>query len=229
MKNVIFAPEEMVQDSFQAFLVEGAYFTSKEEYPIIPSNMVSKVIPKKIMPFNKAIIYRGDLRDYYICTFAPDDSFERVRRNPRKFINFFKRTGGIIGFDFSIHSDMPIIKQKRQMDDNLSLTYFFGKNGIPVIPNLRCGVDELEDEFLQAIPKKTIVAIGTHGFIKTKQEQCEWYCFIEKIINVLMPTTIICYGSLRNSMFDNLKSKTNFIFFEPWIYNKGKEVNKNVD
>lgn len=132
-----------VPDSFQAYLVEGASFTKTEEYPILKEDMISKNIPIDIMPFNKAITYRGDLSKTFICFFEPDETFERVRRNPKKYLNFFKRTAGIIGFDFSVHSDMPIIKQKSQMNDNLSLTYFYGNNGIPVIPNLRCGIDEL--------------------------------------------------------------------------------------
>ncbi len=229
MNNYFCVPEDKVLDSFQAFLVEDAFFTPEEEYPILTSDMISKEKPKKIMPFDKAINFRGDLSDTFICSFAVDGSFERVRRNPKKYVDFFRRTAGIIGFDYSVHSDMPIIKQKKQMDDNLSLSYYYGHLGIPIIPNLRCGVDELIDEFLKAIPKNEMVAIGTHGFIKTKQEQYEWYCFIEKIISDLNPSTIIVYGKLSNKMFDDFKAKTEFIFFEPWIYNKGKEVNKNGD
>lgn len=163
-----FKIEEPVSDSFQAFLVEGATLTKSEEYPIIPADFVNKEVPKDIMPFEKAITYQGDLSNTFICFFAPDKSFERVRRNPARYLNFFKRTAGIIGFDFSIHTDMPIIKQKAQINDNLSLTYFFGKHGIPVIPNARCGVDELLPEFLEALPKGCIIAVGTHGFIKEK-------------------------------------------------------------
>ena len=113
-----------VPDSFQAYLVEGASFTKTEEYPILKEDMISKNIPIDIMPFNKAITYRGDLSKTFICFFEPDETFERVRRNPKKYLNFFKRTAGIIGFDFSVHSDMPIIKQKSHMNDKLSLTYF---------------------------------------------------------------------------------------------------------
>jgi len=115
---------DAVDDSFQAFLVDGAFFTHNEEYPILREDMISTTIPKKIMPFSKAITFQGDLSNTFICFFSPDKTFERVRRNPRKYIHFFKRTAGIIGFDFSIHDDMPIIKQKTQINDNLSLTFF---------------------------------------------------------------------------------------------------------
>lgn len=219
--------EDKVDDSFQAFLVEEAHFTRKEEYPILQEAMISKSIPQKIMPFSKAITFKGNLRNTFICFFSPDKTFERIRRNPRKYVHFFKRTAGIIGFDFSIHDDMPMIKQKAQINDNLSLTYFYGKNNIPIIPNIRCGQDELLPELLSAIPKHTIIAIGTHGFCKEIREQCEWYCFLERIIKELEPTTIVVYGTLNGKMFDDLKERTNFIFFDPWITQRYKEAKKN--
>lgn len=46
---------DVVEDLFQAFLVEGANFTEIEEYPIIEDWMIPKVPPKKIMPFDKAL------------------------------------------------------------------------------------------------------------------------------------------------------------------------------
>ncbi len=217
----------VASDSFSAYLVENAHFTNEEEYPIIEKSMVSEDIPKKIVPFNKAINYRGDLSDTYICFFSPDSSFERVRKNPKRFLKFFQKTAGIIGFDFSIHSDMPVVKQKNQIYDNLSHTYYFGKNGISIIPNLRCGIDELFPEFIEAIPQNSIVAIGTHGFCKELQEKCEWYCFIEKVIEKLHPSKIIVYGSLNGKMFDDFKGQTEFVFYAPWISKKRKEDKKN--
>ena len=218
-----------VPDSFQAFLVEGACFTKIEEYPIIPREFISTEIPKKIMPFHKAINFQGDLTETYICTYSPDGTFERIRRAPRKYLSFFKRTAGLIGFDFSVHTDMNLIKQKSQMNDNLSLTYYYGSQGNKVIPNIRCGADELLPEFLSAIPKRTLIALGTHGFIKYKYEKYEWYCFLEKIVTELEPSGVIVYGSLKDPIFDDLKQTTTFYCYEPWIIEHRKGDRSNVD
>ena len=206
-----------VADSFQAFLCKGAHFTPVEEYPILRKDMISTMLPKKILPFNKAITYRGDLHDTFICTYAPDASFERVRRNPKAYVDFFKRTAGIIGFDFSIHSDMQVVKQKAQINDNLSLTYYYGDCGVPVIPNLRCGIDELYPEYIQAIPKQSLVAVGTNGFIKTAPEKSEWFCFLEDVVNDLEPSAIVVYGGLTGKIFDPLKQKARFVLYDSWI------------
>lgn len=213
---------KMVEDSFQAYLVEGANFTKNEEYPILEKDIIPTVPPNKIMPFDKALNYKGDLSDIYVCTYARDCTFERVRKNPNKYISFFKRCAGIIGFDFSVHSDMPIIKQKSQMNDNLSLSYYFGKKGIKVIPNIRYGVEELSDEFLSAIPKHSLIAIGTHGFIKETYQKAEWFCFIERVISSLEPTGIVVYGRLNGKLFDGLFDRCRFFCYEPWIYSDRK-------
>ena len=220
----------VIEDSFGAFLVSGANFTTTEEYPIIEKEMVSDTPPLKMMPFDKALNYQGDLKDYYICTYARDITFERVRRNPQKYVHFFQRCAGIIGFDYSIHSDMPIIKQKAQMYDNLALTYYYGSLGIPVIPNLRCGVDELMPEFFEAIPKDSLVAVGTHGFIKEIPQKAEWYCFLDSVIKKLRPKGIVVYGRLSGHVFDELSGRCQFYYYEPWIYsNRRREVRSNVN
>lgn len=218
-----------VPDSFQAYLVKGASFTKNEEYPILEKYMISKDIPIKILPFNKAIRYKGDLSNTFVCFYSPDESFERIRKYPKRYVNFFKKTAGIIGFDFSIHSDMQIIKQKQQMNDNLSLTYFYGKCGIPIIPNIRCGIDELIYEFLETIPKNSIIAVGTHGFIKRKEEKCEWLCFFETIIKTLNPKKIIVYGSLSGVILESFKDNDLFVIYKPRISSHFEEVANHVN
>lgn len=215
---------KIIPDEFQAFLVEGAKFTEIEEYPVLRKDMIPVDAPQAIMPFEKAINYHGNLHNIYICTFSHDRTFQRIRSNPARYLDFFKRTAGIIGFDFSIHTDMPIIKQKKQIDDNLSLTYYYGNHGIPIIPNLRCGIPELLPEFLTAIPSGSMVAVGTHGFIKNKYEKYEWHCFLEEVVTGLHPSTLIVYGSLKGKLFDDIRDKTVVIEYEPWSTSRRKGV-----
>lgn len=123
-------------DSFNAFLVEGANFTKSENYPIILKEMVPTSIPIKIISFPEAVNFKGNLKEYYICFYAKDDSFKRILKAPRRYISMLKRAAGIIGFDLSIHDNMPSNQQSSQIYNNLALTYFYGKQGIKVIPNV---------------------------------------------------------------------------------------------
>lgn len=217
--------EGIITDSFQAFLVDEANFTKNEEYPLIEKWMIPEIPPKKIITFNEALAYKGDLSETYICFYAQDQSFERVRRNPKRYVDFFKKSAGIIGFDFSIHTDMPIIKQKAQMNDNLCLTYYYGRQGIKVIPNIRCGVYDLLPEFLNSIPKHSLIAVGTYGFIKETYKKYEWYCFLKKVINELEPSGIIVYGTLSSKIFDEFKQRTNFYYYDSWSTRRREACN----
>ncbi len=219
--------KNLVEDSFQSFLVEGANFTKNEEYPILKSEMVPTEPPYKIMPFARAIIFQGDLSKTFIYFFSKDKSFERVRRNPKRYLSFFKRTAGIIGPDFSVHSDMPIIKQKSQMNDNLSLSFFFASHGIPLYPAPRGGSDEIVEEYLNAFPKKTLIAVGVHGFIKEKQEKYEWYLWLKTLIDNLNPTGIIVVGHLNDPMFDALKEQTKFYFYDSYMEERDALIHVN--
>lgn len=217
-----------VRDSFQAFLVKGAHFTSEEEYPIQEEWMVPQEAPEMVMPFSKAITYRGDLSKYYIYFYSADETFERIRKNPKKYLNFFKRCKGIIGFDFSVHTNMPIVKQKSQLNDNLSLSYFYAQNGIPLIPNARGGIDSINDEYLDAFPKHTYIALGVHGFVQLKEQQHEWRLWILKLIKKLEPKGFIIIGHLPQNIIDDCKGNTEFHLFDSFMDERNKELRSHA-
>lgn len=213
-----------VPDTFQAFLVENATFTSFEEYPILDQSKIPNSIPKKIITFDKINNYKGNKKECAVCFYCNDDSFKRIKRNPKAYINMLKQYKALIGFDFSIHTDMPLIKQKEQINTNLSLTYFFGENGSNYYPNLRCGNEETIDDYLKAIPKHSIISIGTYGFIKTKEEIYEWYVFLLKTLPIIKPKKILVYGTLNNSIFNDLKNEYEFVFYESYMSKFYKEA-----
>lgn len=217
-----------VEDSFKAFLIENAELTDSEGYPIIRSEMISDQPPIKIVTFKESLkIPKENRSECYVCTYSPDKTFLRVLNNPKRYVNYFKQFAGIIGFDYSVHSDMPPIIQKQQMNNNLSLTYYYGNNGISIIPNIRTGSNYISKEFYDAIPKGTLVAVGTHGFIKNNTQRYEWYYCLREIIDKLNPSGIIVYGTLRGKLFDKIKKMVPLYQYDTWVekkYKKEKEL-----
>lgn len=100
---------------------------------------------------------------------------------------------------------MPIIQQKFQIYLNLALTFFFAFKGVKVIPNIRYGIDSTFNSFSKAIPKNSLIAIGTYGSIKTKEEKNLWLNEIIKIIETLTPKGIIVYGGLSKELTNLIK------------------------
>lgn len=221
---------QFVKDEFGAFLVKNAKFTKgEEEYPIIDEGIVSKEIPKKIITFKESLkIHDLDkCKECFVCFYEPDEDFLRVKRNPKRYAKYLSKFAGVIGLDLSVHTDQQRVKQKEQMNGNLELTFYIGHNDSKIIPNIRPGSEDLETEYFEAFPRGTLVAIGTHGFIKTKYEKCEWYLLLNRIINVLHPSGIIVYGTLNGQIFDEIKEKVPIYTYDTWAERRIKEVKQN--
>jgi len=219
--------DKQVKDNFKAELVENAYFTSEEEYPILREEFISKEIPKKIIPFDKSKEVKNR-KDYYVCFYCADETFNKIYNYPKRYLKFLSTFAGVITPDWSIHEDLPIIKQKENMNKNLEFAYFLGNNGIPIIPNIRCGGNKVKEEYYKAIPKNIKIAVGTYGFIKSIKEQENFDAFIEEIIYYLDPCDIIVYGAMPKRVFNKyIKYGINFHHYEPYISNKlgGKNGN----
>jgi hypothetical protein len=141
-----------------------------------------------------------------------------------------RKFAGIIGFDYSIYTDMPIIKQKSQIYNNLSLSYYFGNKGIAVIPNIRYGIEDTKEDFLEAIPPKSLISFGTYGFIKTIQEQQVWFETLHKVINHLNPSGVVVYGSFPNDLRRWMDLyQVPIYLYESYTSLKMKEVKKNAN
>lgn len=59
----------------------------------------------------------------------------------------------VVGIDASPYDNMPLVVQKSQIYLNLAITYYFGRKGIKVIPNVRLG-DDRTFTSLEAYPQK---------------------------------------------------------------------------
>ncbi|MBR1669891.1 MAG: DUF4417 domain-containing protein [Butyrivibrio sp.] len=204
--------KKKVKDVFKAYLTVGAERTPVEEYPIISSWMVPTELGKvKIIPFSKWKDVGRHIGEYYICFYCEDDKFLAVLNNPKKYIKLFRRAKGIIGFDYSVYSDMPVYKQKSQMGDNLSLTFYYGMLNIKVIPNIRFGIEATCEDFLKAIPKRSTIAIGSYGCVHSKEEQERYRHFLKHILFELDPKNVIVYGAMPVEIFEPYLDKYTFI------------------
>ena len=216
-----------VPDNFKASLVEGASFTAVEEYPILESSFISNEMPKKIIPFDKSREIKNR-KDYFVCFYCADETFNRIYAYPKKYLNYLKSFAGVITPDWSIHEDLPIIKQKENMNKNLEMAYYYGNNGIKIIPNIRVGTDRLKEEYYSALPKNTTVAIGTYGFIKTIDEQENCDAFIEDVIYYLSPRAIIVYGAMPKRTFQKyVKYGVRFYQYDPYMTTKMEKYHDN--
>lgn len=198
------------RDVFNAFLVSEAHYSGYYEFPKLQR---SCYIPNRLIPFSKALACKD--YDQWIHFFEDDYQFERVWRNPRKYLPLFKRYNGVILPDFSLYRDMPMVMQLWNIYRSRALGFWLQQNGIKIIVNLRYADNRSYSLCCLGVPKHSTIAIGTHGTMKDKDDR-QFFCEgLNTILKELEPSAIIVYGCAPDSIFNGCKEQGIQIFAFP--------------
>jgi hypothetical protein len=191
-----------VRTLFLSYLIEGAEWTKPDGYPIIEKSMVATEPPREL--------YQWDCRHEVkepatsgMSFFCRDERFTPILNNPRNYIEKLSKYACVIGMDASPYDNMPLAVQKSQIYTNLAITFFFGKQGLKIIPNVRLGNDETIG-MLDAIPKECLIAIGTNGFIWNLENRKVFRDQMAIVIETLRPTGILVYGQVYDYVFQSV-------------------------
>ncbi len=188
-----------IRDVYLAYLIDGANRTEPEGFPIIEDEMVTTNPPKEVIQWDR----RCDVIDASkttICFYCNDSGFVPVLNNPEHYLAKLQKYESVIGPDASPYENMPLVVQNSQIYVNLAITYYLGKHGIKIIPNVRLGND-LTLPSLKAYPRHTLIAIGTHGFTHNVENRHKFMKQVEVVVKTLQPTGIIVYGPASEYLF----------------------------
>jgi len=194
-----------LRDVYLAYLVEDARRTEPDGFPIIEEWMVAKKPPKELIQWDR----RRDVTNPAstgICFYCSDPAFQPILGNPKAYTEKLRKYGLVVGLDASPYDNMPLAVQKSQIYLNLATTFYYGKQGIEVVPNLRLGSAATMFS-LDAYPRHTLIAIGTHGFTHRKANRGIFIEQIKSSVDRLEPTGIIVYGPASDELFGCAKSK----------------------
>lgn len=188
-----------VKDVFLSYLIGGARRTIPDGYPVIEDWMVATEVPNEVFQWD----CRDEVTDPSITGmsfYCNDKGFTPILNNPNRYVEKLSQYASVIGMDASPYDNMPLVVQKSQIYINLAMTYFFGAQGLKIIPNVRLGNDDTIG-MLDAIPKKCIIAVGTNGFIWRRDNRKVFRNQMNIVIDVLHPTGIIVYGQAYEYVF----------------------------
>ena len=209
---------------YLAKLIEGARFTN-DGYPIIEKWMVATEPPKELSQWN----CRDKVKNPSITGmsfYCSDQYFQPVISNPDSYLLKLSHYQVVIGLDASPYDNMPPIVQCSQIFVNLAVTYYFGRKGIRIIPNVRIGHPKTYSS-LKAYPKDTLICIGTNGFVQTKDNRKIFEKQVRIIVDSLKPTGIIIYGTLPDDVFGYAKEKGIPLFVcESFIHKRRSKTNE---
>ncbi len=204
-------------DVFNAFLLENAEYSGELEIPVVKNIKIES--PKKLIKFSE--IFRSSDFNAYVHFYEDDCKFEKIWKNPKRYLERLKKFKGVISPDFSIYRDMPLIMQYWNIFRSRAIATWLKDNGINVIPNVRTGDERTFEIACEGIEKNSIIAIGSHGCIKCKADRAFFQKGLEHIINSLSPKIIILYGAKPDSIFNKYEEKVTIINFKDEFYNRG--------
>ncbi|MBQ7276130.1 MAG: DUF4417 domain-containing protein [Bacilli bacterium] len=194
-----------VMDVYLAYLIAGARRTKTDDYPIIEEWMVATEPPKEIIQWDR----RSDVKkpkETAICFYCSDPGFQPILGNPKRYVDKLNQYECIVGLDASPYDNMPLWVQKSQIGLNIGITYYYGSLGMKVIPNVRIG-DNRTLSSLEAYPKHTLIAIGTHGFTKRLDNRYIFAEQVDRIVDELEPTGICVYGPVPDEVFNFVRMR----------------------
>ena len=209
-------------DVFRSFLVEDADY---EGYIELPKIKTSNLIPKKLVPFSKAMSKTWKDFDCWVMFYEHDVKFERLWNNPKRYLENLKKFKGVISPDFSLYRNMPLVMQQWNTYRSRALAVWLQNNGIEVIPNVRFGDERTYEFCFDGIEKFKTVAIGTHGCIRSRIDRDYFKKGLATMVKRSSPKTIIVYGMTPDDIFkDYINAGINIISFESEILKSRKQV-----
>ena len=189
-----------LRDVYLAYLIDGAERTERYGYPIIPPEFCYDKVPGDVAQWNQ----RSQVVDPEhtgMSFYCKDEWFQPVLSDPKSYVDKLRPYECVIGMDCSPFENMPAWIADHQIGLSLTATYYFGKCGLKIIPNVRIANTPGSEESLLAYPKHVLIAIGTNGFTRELANRDVFMNQVSKVAEALEPIGIIVYGPAADDIF----------------------------
>lgn len=133
--------------------------------------------------------------------FLHDYKFECIYENAEYSIEKLRQYYAVLSPDFSLYMDMPIVIQMYNAFRNRWSGAYMQSLGLKVIPTISWSDERSFSFCFEGVEKGSIVAVSTHGNRKVKEEFLAGY---QKMLEIIEPSAIICYGKPFPEMAGNL-------------------------
>lgn len=135
--------------------------------------------------------------------FTYDWLFENVYEKPELAMEKLDQYYALLTPEFSTYNDMPLARQIDSVFKNRWCGAFWQKQGMLVIPTISWGSIPCMDFCFDGIEKGSVVAVSTYMREDIKDEFMLGY---NKMLEVIEPSAIICYGTPFDEMKGNIKA-----------------------
>lgn len=201
-------------DVMKEFLIYGAELTEMG-FPILPSVQAH---PSDTIDFRSGLSrtfkgHHGTSCNFYI----DDEKFLALENNVAKYLNHLKLFQCVLGLDFSIDTQMPLVMQYWNKYRSMALDWYLTLQGITVIPSVNIIPYKGREWLLDGLPKHSTVCCSTNGRVRSKAAREEFCEGFYEMCERLEPTRVVVVGILP----DELDSPVEIINFK----SRGQKVN----
>ena len=179
------------RDVFHAYMVEGAKFSGPMHMPTLEG---IQEVPEGIVSFSDAMDGRNVEYDSYIHFFEDDCQFERFWNSPKRYIARLSKFAGVISPDYSVCYDFPNALKVWNTYRNMACGYWLQRNGLKVIPNVRCEPGNCNWS-LAGIPCGSVIAVGARACVKRTKDREKFKAALKCAVDRLQPKGIVWYGT----------------------------------
>ena len=152
-----------------------------------------------MIAFSKAISCKDF--DQWVHFYEFDYLFERVWRNPRRYLPVLKRFNGVILPDFSVYRDMPFVMQLWNIYRSRAIGFWLQANGVKVIVNVRWGDKRTYRICCDGVSRGGSIAVGTNGSIGSIEDKRYFAEGLKAVVKRVSPSCIVVYGSAPDDVF----------------------------
>lgn len=199
--------KSIFDDGFQAYLTEGAELVGDAGIPML-MNLDNVQIPLDIIPFGKANVCKN--RRKYIHFYQHDKEFSRVLTATKRYLDLFKLYDGVITPDCSMQIGQAPCLQQANTYMNRAVGYFFQRNGIPVIPNIRWSDESSFSFCFLGVHPRSIVSVSTHGCIQSAEQRQMFRIGLDAMLDAIHPTSVLVHGFMPNDVFGPYLNQVEF-------------------
>lgn len=207
-KNEILKLQNINDDFYKQLICNQTKKLVRNEFDVvgkyeIPIIQKSNIDLKNIKLFSYSNAKYNDNRNKHktIHFFIHDYKFDCVYENAEYSLEKLKQYYALCSPDFSLYTDMPILLQMYSTFKNRWCGAYWQSQGLNVIPTISWSDESSFGFCFDGVEKGSIVAISTHGNRKCKEEFMLGY---NKMLEILEPSAIICYGKPFSEMKGNI-------------------------
>lgn len=137
------------------------------------------------------------LEGYFIHFYIADEYFDCVRRTPERYLKMLKSADFIIGPDFSTFRNYPFPVLIKNVYDNMLLSAYYEREGIPVVANVTWSIPLFYDIMFSGQPMKGTICVSSNSIdLRDKNGIKHWIHGYKESVRRLNPIGVIRFGKI---------------------------------